>query len=147
MAETEFNLVHEGTEEELEKINKLPVGSEERLNAMKAFEIRYSLDLKEYDLGFKASDMLERRALEQERLEFEREKAEREAADREAAAQAEAERSKRQTVLAGLGLGGSVLFAILGYLVDKPDSDMIRNGNRERDRDRIFNFADKLRLK
>ena len=147
MAETEFNVIHEGLEDELEQINRLPVGSEQRLNAMKALEIRYSLDLKEYDLGFKASDMLERRALEQERLEFEKEKAKREAEDREAAAQAEAKRSKIQTALAALGLGGSVIFAIVGYLVDKPDSDMIRNVNREKDRDRIFNFSDKLRFK
>lgn len=147
MADNEFNAIHEGFEEELEKVNKLPVGSEERLNAMKALEIRYSLDLKEYDLGFKARDMLERRALDEQRLEFEREKATREAADREAAAQAEAKRSRIQTALAGIGLAGSIIFAITGYLVDKPDSDMIRNGNREKDRDRIFNFSDKLRLK
>ena len=141
--DNDFNLIHDGMEDELAAINKLPVGSEERLNAMKAMQIRYNLDLNEYELAAKLQESITRQQLEQEKLRFEKEKAEREEADRAAAAKAEARRFKIQTILAGGGLVASIAFAAIGFITD--NSENIRNNNRDRDRDRIFNFADKLR--
>ena len=150
----DYNLIHDGFEEDLKEINKMVKGSDEWLRAWKGLEIRYGLDLKEYDYAFKFEDMAERRAFEKERLDFEKEKlefekakAEQEAEYREQEAKAEVKKQRWQNGLAALGLGGSVIFAALGFLRDKPDSDMIRNNGQERDRDRIFNFGDKLRLR
>ncbi len=140
----EYNVIHDGMEDELAQLNKLPVGSDERLNAMKAMQIRYRLDLDEYELQAKMQDLEERRALEREKLEFEQEKAEQEAIDRAAAAKAEKKRFRIQTGLAGTALIGSIVFAVIGVITD--NSENIRNNNRDRDRDRIFNIGDKMRL-
>ena len=139
----EYNLIHNGMEDELEKINRLTVGSDERLSAMKAMQIRYNLDLSEYELGLKLADMEKRAALEREKFEFEQEKAEQERMEREEAAKTETRRFRIQTGLAAAGLAISVGFAALGMWTD--NSENIRNNNRDRDRDRIFNIGDKLR--
>lgn len=148
MAEYEYDYeeaaIHEGFEDQLAKTNKVEVGSEEQVRAWKAMATRQELELKEIELGAKLEDMAERRAIERERLEFEREKAEAEAIDRAAQAKADSKRFKMQFGLSGLALLGSVIFAWFGWETDKPDSERIRNGARERDRNKIAEFGEKL---
>lgn len=143
MAEDYTNTIHEGLEDELEQINRLEVGSEERLRAMKAMEIRYKLDLQEYELAAKLQDMIAKTELERAKLEHAKELEELAAADREAAAKAETRRFRITTALSGIGLVGSVIFAALGWATD--NSENLRNNGRDRDRDRIFNVGDRLK--
>lgn len=130
-------VIYEGLEDRLEKLNKLTPGSEEELRAMKALEIQYNLALKETELGYKVEDMEKKRA-------FEKEKADQESMDRQAIAKAEAKSRKWQTGLSALALGVSGLMAILGFVVDSPKSEVIRNNNRSRDIKDIFNLGEKL---
>lgn len=130
-------VIYEGLEDRLEKLNKLTPGSEEELRAMKALEIQYNLALKETELGYKVEDMEKKRA-------FEKEKADQESIDRLAIAKAEAKSRKWQTGLSALALGVSGLMAIIGFVVDSPKSEVIRNNNRSRDIKDIFNLGEKL---
>lgn len=130
-------IVYEGLEDRLEKINKLTPGSEEELRAMKAFEIQYNLALKETEMGYKIEDMEKKRA-------FEKEKADQESMDRQIIAESEAKSRKWQTGLSALALGVSGLMAIIGFVVDSPKSEVIRNNNRSRDIKDIFNLGEKL---
>ena len=130
-------VIYEGLEDRLEKLNKLTPGSEEELRAMKALEIQYNLALKETELGYKVEDMEKKRA-------FEKEKADQESMDRQAIAKAEAKSRKWQTGLSALALGVSGLMAILGFVVDSPKSEVIRNNSRSRDIKDIFNLGEKL---
>ena len=151
MAEYEYDYeeaaIHEGFEDQIAKTNKTEVGSIENLNAWKAMAIRHDQELKEIELGHKLQDMEERRAMEREKLDLEREKAEAESIDRAAQAKAESKRFKMQFGLSLTAFVGSVIFAWFGWETDKPDSERIRNGARERDRNKLFEFGDKLRGK
>ena len=128
----------------MSKTNKTEVGTTENLNAWKAMAIRHGQELQEIELGAKLEDMAERRAIERERLEIEREKAEAEVIAREKQAKAESKRFGIQCGLSGLALLGSIVFAFIGWETDKPDSERIRNGSREKDRNKIFEFGEKL---
>lgn len=130
-------VIYEGLEDRLKKLNKLTPGSEEELRGMKALEIQYNLALKETELGYKVEDMEKKRA-------FEKEKADQESMDRQAIAKAEAKSRKWQTGLSALALGVSGLMAILGFVVDSPKSEVIRNNNRSRDIKDILNLGEKL---
>lgn len=148
MAEYEYEYeeaaIHDGFEDQMAKTNKTEVGTTENLNAWKAMAIRHGQELQEIELGAKLEDMAERRAIERERLEIEREKAEAEAIAREKQAKAESKRFGIQCGLSGLALLGSIVFAFIGWETDKPDSERIRNGSREKDRNKIFEFGEKL---
>lgn len=148
MAEYEYDYeeaaIHDGFEDQMAKTNKTEVGSTENLNAWKAMAIRHDQELKEIELSAKLEDMAERRAIEREKLEIEREKAESEAIAREKQAKAESRRFKMQFGLSGLAFAGSIIFALIGWDIDKPDSERIRNGSREKDRNKIFEFGEKL---
>lgn len=148
MAEYEYEYeeaaIHDGFEDQMAKTNKTEVGTTENLNAWKAMAIRHGQELQEIELGAKLEDMAERRAIERERLEIEREKAEAEAIAREKQAKAESKRFGIQCGLSGLALFGSIVFAFIGWETDKPDSERIRNGSREKDRNKIFEFGEKL---
>lgn len=148
MAEYEYEYeeaaIHDGFEDQMAKTNKTEVGTTENLNAWKAMAIRHGQELQEIELGAKLEDMAERRAIERERLEIEREKAEAEAIAREKQDKAESKRFGIQCSLSGLALLGSIVFAFIGWETDKPDSERIRNGSREKDRNKIFEFGEKL---
>lgn len=148
MAEYEYEYeeaaIHDGFEDQMAKTNKTEVGTTENLNAWKAMAIRHGQELQEIELGAKLEDMAERRAIERERLEIEREKAEAEVIAREKQAKAESKRFGIQCGLSGLALLGSIIFAFIGWETDKPDSERIRNGSREKDRNKIFEFGEKL---
>ena len=139
--------IHDGYEDQLAKTNRIEVGTDEHVKAWKAMATRHELELKEIELDAKLDDMKERRAIEREKMIIEREKAEAESNDRAAQAKAESKRFRLQFGLSALALAGSVIFAWLGWETDKPDSERIRNGARERDRNKIFEFGDKLRSK
>ena len=143
--ENVLSQIHEGFENDLEKTNKLAMGSDEKLKAMKTMETRYKMELQEYELTAKLTDMAKRRELEEERLRIEKEKAIQEMADRRAAEKAEARRARIQAALSGGAILTSIAFAVIGYLTDRPESEMIRNHDRDKDRDRLFNLGDKLR--
>lgn len=143
--EYEYNepAIHEGFEDLREGTNRLNPGTEDRLRAEKSLATRHEQELKDIELSEKIRDMSERREIEREKLEFEREKAQLEAIDRAAQAKAESKRFKWQCGLSGLALIGTIIFTWVGWETDKPDSERIRNGARERDRNKLFEFGER----
>lgn len=125
--------ITEGLDDEVERYNLLEDGTEKKLNAAKALQIRHGLGIEEFKAGQQAEDMAERRQLERERLELERAKMEAEADDRAMQARAEAKREKFRN---GVAIGGFIFtgaLQIIGFVLDHGHAfqDTIRNRNAE----------------
>lgn len=125
--------ITEGLDDEVERYNQLEDGTEKKLNAAKALQIRHGLGIEEFKAGQQAEDMAERRQLERERLELERVKTEAEAEERAMQARAEAKREKFRN---GVAIGGFIFtgaLQIIGLVLDHGHAfqDTIRNRNAE----------------